>query len=1182
MAPFAIVKKKTHPYAKRNSETHGHFDETPFQIPAFSAASVPFRWMLRREVEGDAEKGLRGKADLLKLDYDPEREPDLGWSTAWVQERENQLVLLDTFFGAIQPHESLCFLYAKRTPLSEDTRRVIVGIGRVTKIGVATEYRYTTKSPPLRGVLWERAVHHSIRPGFSDGFLFPYAELLEAAEKDTSLPLEECVAFAPDETFEQFSYATEHLPHDGAVASLLSCARALRRIRDVLPGDWDTLIRWVDRELNRLWEARGAFPGFGSALCAFGLQHGTLLAHEISVALAQEGADWTADPWKRFDELVDDPSRMPIAEEILGSTFRTKWRKLPTQRRELLKLLSRFALSAAQATRWFIPEEREAAGIEVGDDELLKNPYVVFEMDRHQEQPVSFDTVDRGLFPPEAIRKAFPVPKPSAVADAIDPRRVRAVVVATLEEAADTGHTLLPRKWVVERVRRRAMEPPCPLDEDTLAVASDEFAPLVHVVTLGDGGGGFQLDLYAETKAIIARAVKNRLKGARHAGAHDWAALVEKALPPLPQDKDELFLEKRARTEKTAALEELFASRFSVLVGPAGTGKTTLLKVLCSLPEVDNKGVLLLAPTGKARVRLEQAAGRRGEGKTLAQFLSALQRYDGKTGTYRSNAEGPKSAGHGTVIVDECSMLTEEQLAALFDALQGVDRVVLVGDPRQLPPIGAGRPFVDIVDELTPAGIETMFPRRGRGYTELTIPRRQQGTDREDLLLAAHFAGKPLEASADEVWEKLARGQVEGVRVVPWKTSAELQQKLMEELRAELRLSSLDDEAKFEESIGGSDYNGNMYFWPAREGKNPGAASKAESWQILSPVRAAQHGVDALNRAIQGRFRRRAREWALEETFYKRRVPRPAGPQGILWGDKVINLQNAGWRKTWPRQESAYVANGDIGIVTGEFKTQKFKGLPENVAVEFASLKGVEFKFWSSEFSSEDASPPLELAYALTVHKTQGSEFKTTFVVVPNPCRLLSRELLYTALTRHQERLIILPQGELRKMQDFAHEGASEIAARVTNLFREPAPVEVAVGRTNRFLEKRLIHRTERGELVRSKSELVIADKLHARKVDYVYEGDLVIEGRTLVPDFIIRNEDSGQVFYWEHLGMLDDPGYRRRWARKLETYKLGGILPVEDGGGPKGMLVTTRDEPGGALDSQRIAEIIERLLLGE
>jgi ATP-dependent exoDNAse (exonuclease V) alpha subunit len=166
--------------------------------------------------------------------------------------------------------------------------------------------------------------------------------------------------------------------------------------------------------------------------------------------------------------------------------------------------------------------------------------------------------------------------------------------------------------------------------------------------------------------------------------------------------------------------------------------------MLCSLENIAARGVLLLAPTGKARVRLEERTNQRGAGRTLAQFLTRYRRYDWRTSAYFPDRSAKRCGDFRTVIVDECSMLTEEQLAALIDALANVERLVLVGDPRQLPPIGAGRPFVDIVNDLAPEGVETAFPRCSSGYAELTVLRRQVGAAREDILLAAHFSGQPL------------------------------------------------------------------------------------------------------------------------------------------------------------------------------------------------------------------------------------------------------------------------------------------------------------------------------------------------------------------------------------------------------------------------------------------------------
>jgi hypothetical protein len=1187
MADFPVTRHATHPYVTRNTETHGHFAKTPFVHLPYSAACIPFRWMLKRTVEGDGTPGL---ADALKLDYDARREPQLPFETSWVQDRVNQLVVLDTFFGAVTPETSLCFLYAKRTPLLDDPRRVIVGVGRVKGIGDAVEYLYKKDSdqgdPRIRSVLWERNVCHSITSKFEDGFLFPYKEVLAALTGDPSLKPEDHVAFAPDEYFAEYSYGSEHLSHDGAVASLIACASALRRISRMVPGNWDASLKWIDRELNRLWRARGPFPGLGSALTALGLSHGSLVAH-VLVGL-QEGAKkaWTEDPWGLVDQLFENPATLPDAASFgIDKTWRKVWRNLPAERRSLLKLLSRFTLSADQAKRFYHSEDLVKRGISITDSELLANPYRIYECDRDSEDSVAFGIVDRGLFPDPQVRAAFPVPPPSTLHESIDARRTRAVVIATLEAAALEGHTLLPRPWVLTRVSTRPMEPACPLSEDTLLASEDTFAPHVVAVDMAEGKRAFQLARYTKTRSILRDAVLRRLQAKPHAGTHDWAERVDAGIgEPLPETDPEREVEARARQEKTAALAELFSSRISVLLGAAGTGKTTLLRILCALPEVSRGGTLLLAPTGKARVRLEQATGQRGQAKTLAQFLLHHDRYDLATGRYYANANADKCRTARTVIIDECSMLTEEQLAALFDALGPVDRVILVGDPRQLPPIGAGRPFVDIVRKLVPADVETTFPRRAPGYAELTVPRRQKGGERDDLLLAGHFSGMPVDPGADEVWDRLSADESGSIRAVPWTTAEDLQTKLFAELARELELGDPPDESRFEQSIGGTPFgeNGKIYFWRGRDGQ-PGAASAVDRWQVLDPVRGTLHGVEALNRAIQARFRKRAREMATPEVFYRAIIPKPMGPQGILWGDKVINLQNNSRRRTFPRVDDAYLANGEMGVVVGEYKTKNFKGFPKNLEVEFSTLPSITFKYWQSEFGGDDSSPQLELAYVLTVHKTQGSEFGKTFVVLPNPCRPLSRELLYTALTRHQQRIVLLHQGPLRELRRFSSEHASEIAQRLTNLFAEPAPKDVSAGKQAKFLESGLIHRTTYGTLVRSKSELFIAEKieerLRQRGVQDFYEVPLVLaNGHVRYPDFTIQDDITGAWHYWEHLGMLDNPGYRQRWLRKREEYIKNGILPLEDGGGPNGALIVTEDQPNGGLLADVITEKIEAI----
>lgn len=107
VSKHGLVLKKQHPYKSQSPETHGHFSETTLRFEAYSAACVPFGWMLRRQVEGDERAGVVSEADALRLGYDAAREPELPFETSWIQDKHNQLIMLDTFFGALEPEVSL-------------------------------------------------------------------------------------------------------------------------------------------------------------------------------------------------------------------------------------------------------------------------------------------------------------------------------------------------------------------------------------------------------------------------------------------------------------------------------------------------------------------------------------------------------------------------------------------------------------------------------------------------------------------------------------------------------------------------------------------------------------------------------------------------------------------------------------------------------------------------------------------------------------------------------------------------------------------------------------------------------------------------------------------------------------------------------------------------------------------
>ncbi len=232
----------------------------------------------------------------------------------------------------------------------------------------------------------------------------------------------------------------------------------------------------------------------------------------------------------------------------------------------------------------------------------------------------------------------------------------------------------------------------------------------------------------------------------------------------------------------------------------------TLLSLLCSSEQVKNGGILLLAPTGKARVRMSQAMdaqGIRATAKTVAQFLIQNKRFDYITMQYHlSNA--PAVGVPDTAIIDECSMLTEEMFGALIEALKTAKRIIFVGDPNQLPPIGAERPFVDLVKHLKtdiPA-----FPRVGMSYGELTVTRRQQNIDgapRMDTQLAEWYTDTEAELD-DDIFAKF-QGNLCGNNIAfrSWNTSEELTKVILETLCEETGMTDIDDVDGFDISLGG-------------------------------------------------------------------------------------------------------------------------------------------------------------------------------------------------------------------------------------------------------------------------------------------------------------------------------------------------------------------------------------------
>lgn len=273
----------------------------------------------------------------------------------------------------------------------------------------------------------------------------------------------------------------------------------------------------------------------------------------------------------------------------------------------------------------------------------------------------------------------------------------------------------------------------------------------------------------------------------------------------------------------------------------------------------------------------------------------------------------------------------------------------------------------------------------------------------------------------------------------------------------------------------------------------------------------------------------------------------------------VIQLRN-GVRRAWngKSQGELYLANGEVGILTSSssgFLNAIFAGQP-----------GVTFEYKDS-YDFPDVADPLDWAYALTVHKAQGSDFEIILVVIPRQCLILTRELLHTALTRSRKQLVLLVEGQsASRLNDFRDK--SDPARRNTNLF---SPVVRERSDQVPFAEH-LLHRTQKGHLVRSKSELVIANTLFHFSVQYESVQALKQqEGAAPIHPNFSFTDPAGYRIVWGHLGMMSREDYRQSWERRKKDYEAAGFTVGKN-------LFTSEDDERGGLDSKVIERLVEQI----
>lgn len=1064
--------------------------------------------------------------------------------------------------------KNLVFYYANYSnPLSEEEspRYVLIGVSRIVSVGEELFYENVSEQVAARyagGIVWAR----NISAAFPDeGVRLPYHRYI-----DNPALLAE-IALIPEDP-QLCKYGSKHLTDDEAIGLLeqfLDKIRVLRELKDTTE-DWDARERWVLERISSLWRSRGLYPGLLNALTVAGATPLIDRVKQLAIDKGQQAAHTAA-----FDVLDNGNSNAltsGLGQPELKRLSRN-W-KLHDEGSQLLirDVLPRLDLPAEVMER-IASERRADSGLAVTAENIKANPYFISELfcDAESGESLPWSTVDRGVFPSPDLGGT-----PLAGVELNDERRFRALCVEHLRR--EPKHTFRVAKELVVEIAGRMERLPAwkqaQFSERYFKVDADFLAEALALRTSESG-----LAVYIKSVFDDERLLENTLRELmsrpdlslrRPVTEADWYSWVHKSDSVLAARASAEYDE--AAREQAQTCERLFRLPLSVVTGPAGTGKTTVIESLVRgvrRAEGEGAAVLVLAPTGKATDRareiFEKASLHGVEAVTVHSFLASKGWLNNNLTFKRS---GGKKAAVGTLILDETSMLDLQLAAALFRAIdwQQVRRLVLVGDPGQLPPIGRGRVFADVIKwmasdhpphlgKLTRNLRQLLNKVRGEGTAIVALSELFVVSDQDMALDSADDSSTRL-AQEQLIASIHAGGEVDkDLDVIFWDKPEDL---------ADVLLSAV--ERRMSGDVGRGERKP-YEVWRDALAKDPTA------FQVLTPHRGEMHGVDALNNLCQ----KHVSQFVLD---------RIGVVDGVTLSDKVIQIKNRPksnqiWAYDWSTRKNVKIEvfNGEIGIAKNFAFDKKiwhrvktgYGPRLKNFCVEFTRKPGLSVGYGKnvphgggSHKLSESVQDNLELAYAISIHKAQGSEFSNTFVIIPSSAkRPVSTELVYTAVTRASKHCTLLIQRDINSLLDARRRENAQTPQINSYLFELHIAKEALANRRG-WYEAGKIHEALSGDMLRSKSEVIVANMLHAREVPFRYEQPLFAgDGTVRLPDFTISW--AGKTYYWEHLGRLDLTDYAAEWKLKQAWYERW--FP--------GQLVTTEE---GAKLSGAAAELIARI----
>ncbi len=1069
------------------------------------------------------------------------------------------------FTGKFKKDKSVVFFYANYdNPVSaDDMKYLLLGCSVVENIRMADHFPFSQKELDWIGkgkassnmknfptLNWAVQVTHQN----DKAILLPYREYIAHVDKypeefeklnDIKVVIDE------PSLVRSFKYVSMDIDDDKCLYLLYKLRKSILKIREhnrhVITSDLKDEEARIEEMIQMVWEKRGIYPSLAKVLSYFLKKDCTSLSNAIIPLLSKDN-DLLIFFEKAFKEDIPDELEdyLDDFDDLLGK------REFERHYKAFLKL-ALFNLTEHQVKRIITSyHDTIIKGLET-------NPYLIYEyyvpappkndldIPDLQDEPIDVYKIDVGMIPDSRFVKRHR--KIQNVRES-SPERIRSLIIEYLWGLEGAGHTYDNLRTIVKNISEYPLifHTEASIDQNGILDLEDEykshFQERLHMEPVGEEKYVYLKELYRAETRIKERIVHLLNRNAHTDVGNDFKTHIDNSVSKL-KDKIKDFDENSFREEREKLYKNIFSQSLFLLTGKPGSGKTyetsQVIKQLKSL----NQGLEILAPTGKAALRItENIKANTG----LEIKADTIDRYIYENGFWWAYEDWDRlydlpdneKITVTNLIIDESSMIDLQKLYILFSIIKFNDeypkRVVFVGDENQLPPIGFGKPFHDIITHVL--SNESLYERN---YIHLATNCRQEN-DLNIIKLAEAFSDKNryFEESLNLLYQ---RGNVsDGLAVNYWKTKEELQKLIVStiqsllknELTAEssfidnaLANPTTEDEVYLEHLenrkdlidtalADGSDVaKFNLLHGLYENGYVPNKNNDfrrnimLEKLQLLSPYRPDFFGVLGLNKLIQHNFR---------DISYK------DPDTNFYHSEKLIRVSN--YYSGYGRNKKLILSNGSIGIVTSHSGGEKkyfFKDAD-----------------WVLKWIDEEEQ--FDLAYSITVHKSQGSDFDNVFLVIPNKLNMLNKELIYTALTRSKQRLFLFIYDEIDNLLIKA-KGVSTLLTRQSSIFDKPE-------------DKRLKYYPRKGEKpVRSKGEYIIHKALQRSGLTFEYEEELRLANLKypIHPDFVIKLEDGTKI-YWEHLGMLDTRKYFNDWIKRRKDYTEHNIFDF---------VVTTDDMNG-------------------